>query len=107
MYCYCCKGIVLEWDYANWKNAWKNIDWEKQPMVFGGDEEVRCYSCTSIGASEIVGGAGVHPGVYLTSILLASIPVTNQCHNPIRIKSAPICDDGLCVKINYTAKSTG
>lgn len=76
-------------------------------MFYAEDEEIRCYSCTSIDASEIVGGAGVHPGVYLTSILLASIPVTNQCFNPIHLRSAPICDDGLCVKINYTAKATG
>jgi hypothetical protein len=74
-----------------------------------------CYSCTSIDASEIIGGAGVHPGVYLTSILLSTIPVTARCHDPFfddgapsaGVVASPICEDGLCVKINYTDKQNG
>lgn len=82
-----------------------------------GEEEqqaTHCFSCTSIDASEIVGGAGVHPGVYLTSILLSTIPVTKRCHDPFFSTEAkqvgvatPMCEDGLCVKINYTDKYSG
>lgn len=59
-------------------------------------------------ASEIVGGSGAHPGVYLTSLLLSSIPVTSTCENPDEQDGlAPICDQGICVKINYTARHSG
>uniref|UniRef100_A0A0N5AKK8 UPAR/Ly6 domain-containing protein qvr n=1 Tax=Syphacia muris TaxID=451379 RepID=A0A0N5AKK8_9BILA len=97
----------LEWDYSQWKSAWKNFDWKTQLLFSTEDEETKCYSCTSIDASEIVNGAGIHPGVYLTSVLLSSLPVTNECYKPDRLASLPICDDGLCVKINYTSKLTG
>uniref|UniRef100_A0AC34G496 Uncharacterized protein n=1 Tax=Panagrolaimus sp. ES5 TaxID=591445 RepID=A0AC34G496_9BILA len=72
------------------------------------DDEIRCHSCTTMNASEIVGGSGAHPGVYLTSLLLSSIPVTSVCENPIEQDGlAPICDQGVCVKINYTARHSG
>ncbi|KAE9550740.1 hypothetical protein FO519_006041 [Halicephalobus sp. NKZ332] len=71
-------------------------------------EEIRCHSCTTMNASEIIGGSGIHPGVYLTSLLLSSIPVTYDCIDPPDTdENSPFCDQGVCVKINYTARHSG
>lgn len=107
------------------------VDWKQSLLALRGSETeskqrrpTHCYSCTSIDASEIIGGAGVHPGVYLTSILLSTIPVTSRCHDPfitdasagdggsavdrvVGLVASPMCEDGLCVKINYTDKQNG
>uniref|UniRef100_A0AC34PWD1 Protein quiver n=1 Tax=Panagrolaimus sp. JU765 TaxID=591449 RepID=A0AC34PWD1_9BILA len=59
-------------------------------------------------ASEIVGGSGIHPGFYLTSLLLSSIPLTSDCIDPPEYTDlAPVCDQGICVKVNYTTRHSG
>lgn len=64
-------------------------------------------------ASIIVGGAGVDPGVFLTTIPLHTIPVTRRCIDPydggtaVRVGvDTDFCDKGLCVKMNFTNKVT-
>lgn len=56
----------------------------------------------------------VTTGVYLSTIDLKNIPVTPHCHDPFFGRSAmlsgalvPTCDDGMCVKINYTERASG
>ena len=76
--------------------------------------KVRCFSCSSINATAIVGGAGVDPGVFLSTIKLGAIPITERCRDDFMGEAAvragagtPVCEDGLCVKINYTDKLSG
>lgn len=82
--------------------------------VTPGDRRLRCYTCATVNGSHIVAGAGVDPGVLLSTIPLGSLPVTHRCADPFDAEDAiragvasSICDDGLCVKINYTDKWTG
>jgi hypothetical protein len=65
-----------------------------------------------------VGGAGVHPGVYLSTLNMSAIPVTDWCRGDGRdgfestaaLRAGTfttVCDAGVCVKINYTERVTG
>jgi len=78
-----------------------------------GDRRLRCYTCSTVNGSHIVAGAGVDPGVFLSTIPLGSLPVTHRCADPFDSGDAvragvvsSVCEDGLCVKINYTDKWT-
>lgn len=78
------------------------------------DNFLLCYTCSSVNASVIVGRAGVDPGVFLSTIPLTTIPVTRRCIDPYDGESAvrigvatDFCDRGLCVKMNFTDKTTG
>lgn len=75
------------------------------------NSNLQCYSCSSLNATEIIAGAGVDPGLFLSTIQLDAVPMTHKCkdkfdpNDALRTGiTAERCDDGLCVKINYTDK---
>lgn len=100
-------ALDSEFSWAGEISKWADFFADSQRSYF---DEVRCYACTSINATETATeiASGVHPGVFLTSLLLSSIPVTSNCHPfSMSVDEAPICDLGVCVKINYTARHSG
>jgi len=76
--------------------------------------QIRCFQCASRSPMDMVRGAGVHPGVYLSAVALDDVPVTHECRHEFGASRAlrdgalvPSCTHGVCVKMNYTERATG